>query len=346
METRANHLLIGTFVLVFVAALAGFVIWLGKAQLDREVAYYDIYFSGSVAGLGQGGDVRFNGIRIGTVDRIRIDHFNPERVRVTVGVDPDAPIRADSIAELTPQGITGVVFVQISGGTRTAAQLPRVTSRAEAYPEIASRPSTLDELFQGVPNLLAKMNDLMDRATTLLAPENQQAIAGILADVKQVTGAIATREDKIGRIVDSAESMTNAIAETAKAAHDVAVRFEKIGASAERSMSELDRTMGAARGTMARVDTLLDRDAQPLITDARRTASALSGLAEQLRGTISANEQSIGEFANEGLHDFRQFVNDARILVSRLSRVAQRLEDDPSRLLFGTRESEYRPETR
>lgn len=346
METRANHLLIGSFVLLFAAALAGFVIWLGKVQLDREAAYYDIYFTGSVAGLGQGGDVRFNGIRIGTVDSIRIDHANPERVRVVIAVDPEAPIRADSIAELTPQGITGVVFVQVSGGSRDAALLPRVTRRGADHPEIQSRPSKLDELFQGVPNLLSKMNDLMDKANTLLAPENTKTLAGILADVKQVTGSIAAREDKIGRIVDSAESMTTAIAETARAAHDVAVRFEKIGASAEKTLGEMDRTMAAARGTMGRVDTLLDSDARPLIADVRRTANALSGLAEQLQGTIGDNEQSIGEFANEGLQDFRQFLNDARVLVSRLSRVAQRLEDDPSRLLFGSRESEYRPEGR
>lgn len=346
METRANHLLIGSFVLLFAAALAGFVIWLGKVQIDREAAYYDIYFTGSVAGLGQGGDVRFNGIRIGSVDSIRIDHFNPERVKVVVSVDPEAPIRTDSIAELTPQGITGVVFVQVSGGSRGAPLLPRVTRRGDTHPEIPSRPSKLEELFQGVPNLLSKMNDLLESANTLLAPENQRAITGILSDVKQVTGAIASREDKIGRIVDSAESMTSAIAETAKAAHDVAVRFERIGTSAEKTLGEMDRTMAAARGTMGRVDTLLERDAQPLVADVRRTANALSGLAEQLQGTIGANEQSIGEFANEGLQDFRQFLNDARILVGRLSRVAQRFEDDPSRLLFGTRESEYRPENR
>ena len=77
METRAHHLLIGSFMLAFLVAIVAFVLWLAKTEVDREVARYNIYFSGSVAGLGIGGDVRFNGIKVGSVAELvgKLHHF-------------------------------------------------------------------------------------------------------------------------------------------------------------------------------------------------------------------------------------------------------------------------------
>src|SRR3546814_2913658 len=83
METRAHHLLIGSFMLVFVAAIIMFTLWLAKAREDQEIARYNIFFNGSVAGLGVGGDVRFNGIKVGNVSQITIDREDTSRVRVT-----------------------------------------------------------------------------------------------------------------------------------------------------------------------------------------------------------------------------------------------------------------------
>src|SRR3546814_18033608 len=80
METRAHHLLIGSFMLAFLVAIVLFVLWLAKSQVDRDVAHYNIYFHGSVAGLGVGGDVRFNGIKVGTVSQISIARQHTSRV--------------------------------------------------------------------------------------------------------------------------------------------------------------------------------------------------------------------------------------------------------------------------
>ncbi|MGI9303331.1 MAG: MlaD family protein, partial [Gammaproteobacteria bacterium] len=84
METRASYLLIGGFVLAVIAAGFAFVVWLAKVEFDREFTQYDIYFDGSVAGLGLGGDVRYRGIKIGAVTAIGVDPADPARVRVTV----------------------------------------------------------------------------------------------------------------------------------------------------------------------------------------------------------------------------------------------------------------------
>ena len=116
METRANHLLIGTFVLVVTAGAFGFVLWLAKLDIDREFQSYHICFEGSVSGLSLGSDVLYRGIPVGTVTEILIDPEDPGRVLVAVDLASTTPIRQDSIATLEVQGITGVSLIQIGGG--------------------------------------------------------------------------------------------------------------------------------------------------------------------------------------------------------------------------------------
>ena len=73
METRANHLAVGIFVLAVVAGLFGFVLWLGRSAGERDVARYAILFEGSVSGLATSSTVRYRGVPVGRVEDIRID---------------------------------------------------------------------------------------------------------------------------------------------------------------------------------------------------------------------------------------------------------------------------------
>ena len=100
METRTNHLLVGTFVLLLVAGLVAFIIWAVKADADPKVTDYHVYFAGSVSGLSNVNEVRYRGVPIGTVTDIRIDPEKVERVRVTLDVSGDTPIKEDSIASI------------------------------------------------------------------------------------------------------------------------------------------------------------------------------------------------------------------------------------------------------
>ena len=120
METRASYLVVGGFVLVSLIALVVMVIWLAGTTFDEEFAYYDILFEGSVTGLKSGNPVRYRGIPVGVVSDMGIDKENVERVRVTIEVPNDTPIKEDAITSLEFQGITGVAYVQFEGGgTRT-----------------------------------------------------------------------------------------------------------------------------------------------------------------------------------------------------------------------------------
>src|SRR5581483_7865543 len=103
METRANYVVVGTFVLVIIVAAFVSVLWLARQEFSQTFAYYDIYFTGAVTGLDTGAPVRLNGISIGRVTEIRLNPDNPELVRVTIEVDSKIPIKQDAVAALELQ---------------------------------------------------------------------------------------------------------------------------------------------------------------------------------------------------------------------------------------------------
>jgi hypothetical protein len=98
-------------------------------------------------------NVRYRGVPVGRVRDI-IDPKNIERIRVTIEVSDDTPVKADTKATLEMQGLTGGIYVLLNEGTQTAADLPK-TMKAP-YPEIGSRRSALAQIFQGAPELIAK----------------------------------------------------------------------------------------------------------------------------------------------------------------------------------------------
>jgi phospholipid/cholesterol/gamma-HCH transport system substrate-binding protein len=324
METRAHHLLIGSFMLVFLVGIVAFVLWLAKSQVDREIARYNVFFTGSVAGLGVGGDVRFNGIKVGSVTHIVIDRDDTSRVRVTIEIGADTPVRADSEATLQLQGITGVSFVQIAPGSKAAALLPVVAGSDPAkYPVIRSKPSAIDALVEAAP-------ELFNRAAQILSDENLKNLSGMIADLKQVSGTLASRQESISRAIDSFERTSTDVAKVAAAAGDIAGKLGSLIKEAEHTFQQTNK--------------MLDGDAAAALQDAREGMKNLNETLVVLRAMAEENRAPIHIIATEGFGEFRRFIDESRNLVMSLARVAQRLEDNPSAVLFGNRDVEYRNE--
>jgi phospholipid/cholesterol/gamma-HCH transport system substrate-binding protein len=103
MERNANYAMVGFASLVLFVGLAAFVLWLAQVRFARDYDIYDIVFDGPVRGISQGGEVHFNGIKVGEVTRIALDRVNASRVIARIKVTSDVPIKTDSFATLEPQ---------------------------------------------------------------------------------------------------------------------------------------------------------------------------------------------------------------------------------------------------
>lgn len=208
METKANYVAVGAFVLACVIGLVVTIMWLAGAQYSQEYAYYQANFKGPVTGLGKGTVTRYNGIEVGRITNLEFDPADPQRVIVTLQVQPNLNIREDSAAAIDSQGITGASFVEISGGTASAPLL--VAKEGQRYPVIRTKQSTFAQLAQSAPEVVAKLNVVASRLNDLLNDDNRRAIARVLSNLDETTQVIARRSADIDATLANAnKAMAN-----------------------------------------------------------------------------------------------------------------------------------------
>jgi phospholipid/cholesterol/gamma-HCH transport system substrate-binding protein len=337
METRANHMLIGAFVLLVVAGIFGFVIWLAKIEIDREFASYHIYFEGSVSGLNKAGEVRYKGIPVGSVKEIVIDPQNPNRVRVRVEVAANTPVREDSEATLELQGITGVSYVQLSGDDPKSPKLKR--KKGQELPIIASRPSQFEELFAGAPELINRIILLVGEAAKVFSEENRVAVGDILENLQILSASFADRSAKIESIIDDVERTSAEVRQAAAQANTV---LESLTDQIDILVEGADTTMAVARGTMSGVDQVVDEDLRLFLAEARSTARSYEQVGAEIESLLQENSETLTGFMGEGLYEFTRMITEMRLMVTNLSRLTSRIESDPAQFLFGDSQQGYR----
>ncbi|HEX8217512.1 MAG TPA: MlaD family protein, partial [Allosphingosinicella sp.] len=208
METRSNHILVGSVVLALLAALVLFIVWLSQVSGDAQ-REYDIFFRQSVEGLAKGTAVTYNGVPVGQIEAIDLEERNPEFVRVRIGVRESAPIYEGTTATIRGVGFTGLSQIQLNPPERADGQ-PRVAARAIACPEnnprsqcpygapvIPTRPGAFGQILNTAPELLERISTLTERLTELLSDRNQESIAGILDNTEEISQSLAARSPEI-----------------------------------------------------------------------------------------------------------------------------------------------------
>ena len=176
METDRRYFLEGLFVIGFAIAAAFFFVWLAGTG-HRDDVLYRIHFGQSVSGLSKGDVVKFSGVDIGTVEAMALDPSDPQRVQVDVKLRKEAPVKTDTKAMLKLKGITGVVYIELEGGSANAKTLVAMTSEGQV-PEIPSEKSSLTTVIDELPKVVERF----------AAIENQTR--KVLSDVGETTGKI------------------------------------------------------------------------------------------------------------------------------------------------------------
>lgn len=315
METRASYVLVGSFVLALSAAAAVFAVWLAKVELDQEPTRYVIYVAGNVTGLQVGSPVRYRGVPVGRVSDIRIDTDNIERIRVLVELAEDTPVRQDTVATLGLQGITGVAFVQLSGGTQSS---PPLKPRAKGQlPEIEHESSGLEQVLEKAPELFSKAVLVADRLSALVDDKNLSAVRDTLQNLQNITGVLADRTKNLDSlIVDTGTTLKDvrdAAQNISKLSTDLSKATGPITGDAGKAMKELNSTLKTARGTLR----------------------SIGKVSDELKKLVSENRTPLRDFSGGGLYELGLFVSEARILVANLTRLSTQIERDPARFFFG-----------
>jgi len=252
METRARYVLVGAFTLAAMVALMGFLLWLARVEISRAYAQYDIIFD-TVSGLSQDSLVRYNGVDVGTVLSIDLDRENPQFVRVRIEIRAATPVRKDTMATLSSQGVTGVSFVALEGGSPTSD--PLQTIPPAPVPVIASQPSVVQELTDAAPDLLKQAIALIEDVRKFATPDNRKSIAAILQNVESVTAKVDA----------------------------LAVRAETVVTTAEGTLARADSAITKAEAAFSSADAVIKNDIPGLVDGLKATVADVGETAAELK---------------------------------------------------------------
>lgn len=339
METRANYIMVGFFVLLLAFGLLGFVLWLAKFQLDQEFARYDIVFESTVTGLREGSAVRYRGVRVGEVITVDLDPDRPTAIRVTIEIQKRTPVRADSIATLELEGLTGGRYVQLSGGAPSAPPLEPPPGRKVA--EIPPGSSSFEQVLEDAPEVLANVNLLLLRGQALLSDTNLKNIEQLIGNLTEVTAAVAENRDDVEKLIaDASATMENL--------RDATGSLETMAGSLESNVQKLtdraDSTLTAFESMAGSIDrevTHTSKDARGLIASLKETSTNLTGATKELEAMLAENREPIRDFTNTGLYELSNLLTEARELIVVLNRVTTEVQRDPARFIFGDQQQGY-----
>lgn len=306
MENKAHHALVGFFVVFLAAAGALFTLWLSQMQFDREFAEYDVVFEGPVRGLREASEVRFNGIQVGEVIDLGLNPDNPNEVIARVQVDAATPVKVDSFAQLEPQGLTGLSYIQITGGSPGAEELE---SRSGDRPaRIFARQAQLEGLVEGGETVIENAQITIARINRLLSDENIESMTNILNNIEAVSGQFAEQEDLAARFGAAVDNFQQAGTDVSTAA----VSLESFGATAE---------------------TFLIDEVGPMVEETRLASIAVNQASTETYQTLVDIGPELEAFADEGLDALTTAARDLRALIAALERIALQLEEDPAGFL-------------
>lgn len=300
MERNANYAMVGFASLVLFVGLAAFVLWLAQVRFARDYDIYDIVFDGPVRGISQGGEVHFNGIKVGEITRIALDPVNTSRVIARIKVTSDVPIRTDSYATLEPQGVTGVNYVQITAGSRGRPFLKDVTPKGQA-PVIRSQKSTLSDLLEGGGTVLQRSIEALDRVNRILSDSNIKQVSGMLDDVHAVTSELKARKE--------------VIADADQALRDMDVALQKAS-----------RLTDSAQG-------LVDGDGKRALSNLADAAQSLKDTSQKAQGLLTKLDGPTSDFAANGLPQLSAAIGSLQTATESLNRVLNEAERSPGALV-------------
>ena len=274
METKANYILIGAATVAGVVLMLLFAMWMANSEFSRGYNEYDIVFADPVRGLAEGGEVRFNGIKVGEVRSLRIDPDNTNRVIARIRVSSDVPVRQDSDARLEPIGLTGVTLVQLSAGSPTATLLQRAFGGPP--PRIQGHGSQIDIILERSEDIVLRASEAMAAVRDLLTDENIARVSHIIENLESVSHQLADQRGVISQGGRAAASVT-------RAADNVAA----LTAQTQRDLSDLQDIMRNLRAASASVsgETLpeINRAAEQIA----RASAAINDVARNLQDNPS-----------------------------------------------------------
>jgi phospholipid/cholesterol/gamma-HCH transport system substrate-binding protein len=335
MEANRERTVVGLFVLIAGGLLFSTLLAL-SGGLGKSTIPHRTYFK-FAGGVQPGAPVRFGGLAVGKVTRVRVDPANSTRIEIAIAVDKDAPLKTDSVAKITALGPLTDNYIEISTGSEGAARaqpgstlqtieafgLPQLSDAAQTMaPELQEALQKLKQNLDGVQVTIARANDLLNDG-------NRKKIANSLSGIAQT---VAEARPKVAGSLDNLNGM---LADARPKVSASLTNVQQLTAKLDPVLDDLRTATTWANEALAHVDaTLLENrpDIRATIAGLRETVANSASLLDQFNKALDQNSDNIDSL----LQNMRMTAENLRALTETVAR-------SPASLIWGVKTSDRQP---
>jgi phospholipid/cholesterol/gamma-HCH transport system substrate-binding protein len=315
MYSKVNYTIVGIFVLLFGASLVWFAFWLAKYGIHREFDTYRLNMTESVAGLSKDSVVKLRGVDIGRVSEIRIDPKNIERIEVFLKIKRDVPIKENMVAHTQMLGVTGLLSVEIDGGTNEAKTLEPTL---ENIPVIPTAPSWFTKTKKGLGTLSNRITLLIDQGQKLLNEKNIDTIGKVLDNTQKITVKGEKVED---RIITSLEEVDATLKEFRTSMSDIKQRL----INASKNFETMQNDFKSIKKVM-----------NPSVVQVMKTAKNFNRMTLKIEKSLDRGDYNVKKI-------FEPLLVDIGIVSEQINSLAKQFQESPNDILLKSRKQRGGP---
>lgn len=271
MDTKINYSVVGFFVFTFIILMSAFLFWMAKFGLEEQkYDSYKIQMIGSVAGLNKNAPVKFRGVYVGFVDKIYINKTNSEFIDIEILVEQNTPIKEDNYAVLASQGITGLSYIELKGGSRNSKVI-------EPNTIIDADKSMFDKIESSAEDISKSVLETLKKVDELLSDENLQSVNLLLKNLNKVEGFLSDENIKnVSMILKNSNDLT-------KMLHDEKAHFKEMVKNGVVAEKELINTLNSFNQLALKLNSEVDRGAFDVKGISEEYKTTLDSLIEELK---------------------------------------------------------------
>ncbi|MBE9817875.1 MlaD family protein [Campylobacter concisus] len=298
MENRNSYTIVGMFFMACLTVFAIFIWWMtSKNNTKVDFKEYYIHTTELPSGLKVDSTVKFIGVPAGSVSDINFVDDKNALINITMKIREDLPIKADSVASIEVQAISGVASINISRGTKdfTSGQKPILQLEESLF----------SKLGNNAENITLKINQTLDKVDNFFSPENIAHVESVLKNIDKFTQVLTDEEglSEVDSIVKNVKNFTDTLNKT---------DTKELVKNLNRLISNANQVFVSANSAITGYNSL-----QELITKKAKDGEY------DLRNTVSPLLREASDFLNGFDKTLREFRG-----------ALQRLEDNPYEFFF------------
>ena len=281
METKVNYAVVGLFVILFSTAFVAGVLWIATGGPGKLTDNYLVYIKESVSGLSPDAPVKYKGVNVGKVIKISIPRDRPDQVCLFLEVQKGTPIKEDTEAVLEYQGLTGIAYLNLTGGSLESPFLK--AKPGEDYPVIKSRPSFFARLEESLTDPLEYLIETSRRINNLLNEDNINLFQKTLKNISSLSESLAVYAKDLDKAV---KDFSITMEKTKEASADLPQIFDEIQGASKATKDMAEKFSDAAVDIKKEVDKGSQRlfpELMELINELKKTSANISRLTDEIK---------------------------------------------------------------